>query len=83
MRTTLTIEDDVYEAAQHLSKVSSQRLGTVVSRSLRKAIREENPFAAATSLPPRPAGWKFPVVDVPAGTPMISLQRIQDAIDDE
>ena len=75
MRTTLTIDDDVFEVAQTMSRVSGERLGAVVSTLMRTALRSANPHNVRRR--------RFPVVDIPPGTPMISMERIQQAIDDE
>lgn len=37
VRTTVTLDDDVYEAAMHLSLTSGERLGKVLSMLARRA----------------------------------------------
>jgi len=74
MRTTVTLDDDVYEAAVHLSRASGQRLGTVLSALIRRGLK---PAAAPRSR------RRFPVFDVPANAPIIPASRIQQVIDEE
>jgi hypothetical protein len=38
MRTTVTLDDDVYAAAMHLADVSGERLGKVLSKLARRAL---------------------------------------------
>ena len=60
MRTTLTLDDDVYEAAAQLSRVSGKRLGKVVSTLARRSLTR-------SERPQRRRGRKFPTFWVPAG----------------
>jgi hypothetical protein len=76
MRTTLTLDDDVYETALQLSKSSGEGLGKVVSTLARRGL---TPRAASK----RHKSRRFPVFDVAPGTPMMSLSRIQRFIDEE
>jgi len=75
MRTTLTLDDDVYEAAETLARSAGRRLGQVVSELLRRALR--------TPSPPRRGRARFPTFDVPADAPMIPAGRIQKILDEE
>jgi predicted CopG family antitoxin len=43
MRTTLTLDDDVYKAALKMSRKSGERLGKVVSRLARQALPRRFP----------------------------------------
>ena len=76
MRTTITLDDDVYEAALHLSRSSGQRLGKVLSELARRGLRPDKPSARR-----RKRG--FPVFDVPAGAPIIPASRVGKVIDEE
>jgi hypothetical protein len=76
MRTTVTLDDDVYEAAIHLSRATGERLGKVLSTLARRGLKSEG---AAT----RTAKRRFPVFDVPANAPVIPASRIQRVIDEE
>lgn len=79
MRTTVTLDDDVYEAAQARARATGQRLGRVLSEMARQALQTE-------SRPPkRPAkgASRFPVFEVPASARMIPASRIQKALDED
>jgi hypothetical protein len=41
MRTTLTLDDDVFEAAQALARASGRRVGEVLSELARRALKGE------------------------------------------
>ena len=52
MRTTLTLDDDVYKAALKMSRKSGERLGKVVSRLARTALPRRFPvFAVSPNAP--------------------------------
>jgi hypothetical protein len=76
MRTTLTLEDDVYQAALQLSQSSGEGLGKVISKLARRGLKPPAP-------PARGKSRRFPVFDVPPDAPMMSLSRIQRFIDEE
>ena len=76
VRTTVTLDDDVYEAAMHLSRASGERLGKVLSKLARQGLKP------ADALAPR-SRRRFPVFDVPANSPVIPASRIQRVLDDE
>ncbi len=76
MRTTITIDDDVYQAASHLSRVSGKRLGKVLSELARHGLKP--PELAR----PKQTG-RFPVFDVPDGAPVIPASRVQEVVDEE
>lgn len=76
MRTTVTLDRDVYEAAMHLSRVKGERLGKVLSELARIALQPPAPSR-------RKKGSRFPVFNVPAGAPIIPASRIQRLIDDD
>ena len=75
MRTTVTLDDDVYEAAMHLSRASGERLGRVLSTLARRGLKPE--------ASPRRSTRRFPVFDVPSNAPVIPASRIQRVIDEE
>jgi hypothetical protein len=75
MRTTLTLDDDVYETALQLSKSSGEGLGKVVSKLARRGLIPQSVK--------RGKSRRFPVFDVAPGTPMMSLSKIQKFIDEE
>jgi hypothetical protein len=74
MRTTLTLDDDVYQAAQHLASTSGQRPGKVLSAMARRGLRQE------PRLRPRRG---LPHCSVPADAPLIPAARVQKQLDDE
>jgi len=76
MRTTVTLDDDVYEAAVHLSQASGERLGQVLSTLLRRALMPppaEHPRKTS----------RFPSFEVPPDAPIIPASRVQHVIDEE
>lgn len=76
MRTTITLDDEAYEAASTLAKTSGKRLGEVISQLIRRAVQ--------TPETPRPKrGKRFPSFAVPHGTPMISLRAVRKAWEEE
>jgi hypothetical protein len=76
MRTTVTLDDDVYAAAVHLSNASGERLGKVLSKLARRGL-------APPPARPKKAGRRFPTFEVPPGAPVIPASRVQRVIDDE
>jgi len=76
VRTTVTLDDDIYEAAIHLSRASGERLGKILSTLARRGL---NPADS----PPRRSTRRFPVFDVPANAPVIPASRVQRVIDEE
>lgn len=76
MRTTVTLDRDVHEAALHLSRVSGRRLGKVLSELARRGMACEIPRSG------RKKG-RFPVFDIPPNAPIIPASRVQQVIDEE
>ena len=76
VRTTITVDDDVYEAAMHLSRTSGERLGKVLSTLARRGLKP-------AELPARRSTRRFPVFDVPPNAPVIPASRIQRVVDEE
>jgi hypothetical protein len=76
VRTTVTLDDDVYEAALHVSRSSGERLGKVLSILARRGIRSAKP-------PSRKSSRRFPTFDVPPGAPVIPASRIERVMDEE
>jgi hypothetical protein len=77
MRTTVTIDDDVYEAAVANAKATGRRLGLVLSEMARIALEPRQPS------PARKRKNRFAVFEVPKGTRMISVSKVQKILDDE
>jgi hypothetical protein len=58
VRTTITLDDEAYEAALTLAKTSGERLGAVISKLIRRALqRPETPGG--------PGEERFPTFEVP------------------
>ncbi len=74
MRTTLTLDDDVFEAAQSLARASGQRLGQIVSELARRGLRSKSSAAVAGGVP---------VFAVPPDAPVIPSDRARDLLSDE
>lgn len=74
MRTTLQIDDDVYEAARSLARAENKAIGHVLSRLARRGL-------APRDRPRRRRG--FPVFDVTADAPPITLEAVRKALDEE
>lgn len=77
MRTTVTLDNDVYDAAAHLSRVSGERLGKVLSNLARRGLQ---PASASRKKGKR---RRFPTFEVPATAPVIPASRVQKVIDEE
>ena len=74
MRTTVTLDDEIYEAALSLSRASGKRLGEVLSELARRGLR--------TAQPKRRSG-RFPVFEVPPDAAMIPGSRAKAILDEE
>ena len=72
----MTLDDDVYDAAMHLSRTSGKRLGKVLSTLARQGLEPADAPARRTSR-------RFPAFDVPSDAPVIPASRIQRVIDEE
>jgi hypothetical protein len=66
MRTTLTLDPDVFEAAQALARASGKRLSRVVSDLARRGLRSRATQTAPSGLP---------MFAVPADAPVIPSDR--------
>jgi hypothetical protein len=66
MRTTITLDDDIYKAARNLSRKSGKRIGEILSTLARRGL----------AMP------RFPTFAVPPDAPIIRASRIQHALDD-
>ena len=76
MRTTVTLDDEAYEAAVTLARTSGRRLGQVISDLIRRAVQKPQGPAPKT-------GRRFPTFHVPPSAPMISLKAIRRAWEEE
>ena len=69
MRTTVTLDDDVYEAARALVQASGKTLGQVLSLLARRGLRPRADFSVKRG---------FPVFRVPPDAPVIPSTRARD-----
>ena len=74
MRTTLTLDDDIFEAAQAMAQASGERLGKVVSKLARKGLR-----ASAQTTKKR----GIPVFKVRGNAEIIPSGRAKDLLAEE
>lgn len=75
MRTTVTLDDDVFQAVQALAKASEKRMGKVLSDLVRRALRSE---ANSTK---RRSG--LPVFKVAPEARIIPSSRASELLSDE
>ena len=73
MRTTISLEDDVYQAAKTLAESSGQSLGSVVSGLIRRGLQ------------PRPVVEEdgLPMFDVPSDAAIIPGDRASELLADD
>ncbi len=76
MRTTVTLDKDVYEAAVHLSRSTGRRLGKILSELARRGLKSRGRMG-------RSGKSRLPVFEVPPDAPIIPASRIQEIIDEE
>jgi hypothetical protein len=62
VRTTISLDEDIYQAAKALADASGNNLGMVLSTLARKGLKVQESFAAKNGLP---------VFQVPADAPVI------------
>ncbi len=74
MRTTLTVDDDVFEAAKVLAASSGKNLGEVVSELARRGLRAEVRSGRKSNLP---------VFRVSPDAPVIPSSRAQKMLADD
>lgn len=75
VRTTVTLDDDVFQAAQSLARGSGRRLGQVLSELVRRALKHENQNL------PRRGG--LPVFPVSANAAVIPSSRAAELLANE
>ncbi len=74
MRTTVTLDDDVFEAAQALMRSSGRTLGQILSQLARRGLRVQSEHATNNGLP---------VFAVSANATVIPSGRAADLLTDE
>ena len=78
MRTTVTLDDDVHEAALSYARATGQRLGRVLSDMARQALQPKPQGSGG-----RGGTERFATFDVPPDAGVIPASRIQKALDDD
>jgi hypothetical protein len=73
MRTTLHLDDDIYEAARSLAAAEGTSVGKVLSRLARRGLSPARPTRSRKG---------FPVFDVPAGTKPLTPRMVREALDE-
>jgi len=74
MRTTLTIDDEMLEAARSLARSEGRTLGDVVSDLVRKGLAPEPRIALSRG---------FPVFEVSPEAPPITTERVREILDED
>lgn len=73
MRTTITIEDDAFEAANAYAKARALKLGQAVSELIRLANRRRMTMRQVDGV------WVF---DLPEDTPPVTARQVRELIDE-
>jgi len=73
MRTTLTLADDVLEAARSLAALRNLSLGEAVSELARRGLQARSPETSTHGLP---------VFAVSASAPVLTYEMVRQALDD-
>jgi hypothetical protein len=76
MRTTLVIDDDVFEAAMHIARTSDQRIGQVISELARRGLNPPPQVQIVQS-------GRFPAFAVPPDAPPMDPDVVQRVLDEE
>jgi len=76
MRTTIIVEDDVFEAASQISRTSGVRIGKVISDLARRGLKPVSEVQVVQK-------GRFPTFAVSPDTPMIDNDLIQRVLDEE
>jgi hypothetical protein len=74
MRTTITVDNDVFEAAQAQARASGKRLGQVISQLARRGLRASAGTAKRTGLP---------VFKVSGSAAVIPSSRAKEMLDED
>ena len=74
MRTTITVDDDVFEAAQAQARASGKRLGAVISLLARRGLSASADTAVKNRLP---------VFKVRGNAPVIPASRAKELLDED
>jgi hypothetical protein len=74
MRTTLTLDEDVYRAAKAIALARSTSIGAVISDLVRKGLETRDPTSTRGD---------FPVFTVRPGSRLFTLEGVQRAQENE
>ena len=74
MRTTITVDNDIFEAAQAQARASGKKLGEVISQLARRGLRASADTASKNGLP---------VFKVPGNAPVIPSSRAKELLDED
>ena len=73
MRTTITIEDDAFAAANAYAKARALKLGQAVSELIRRGSAEKLPLKQQNGV------WIF---DLPPDTPRVTARQVEQMLDE-
>lgn len=73
MRTTLTLDSDVYRAVKSIASERGESLGAVLSALARAALRPDGRIARVNG---------FPVFDIGPDAPLLTPEMVRDALED-
>ncbi len=76
MRTTIMVEDDVFEAAMQISRTSGMRIGKVISDLARRGLRPVSEVQVVQQ-------GRFPAFAPGPDTPMMDAELVQRVLDEE
>ena len=74
MRTTITVDNDIFEAAQAQARASGKKLGEVISQLARRGLRASADTANKNGLP---------VFKVSGNAPVIPSSRAKELLDED
>ncbi len=74
MRTTVSLDDDVFEAAQAQARASGKKLGEVISQLARRGLRASADTSSKNGLP---------VFKVQGNAPVIPSSRAKELLDED
>jgi hypothetical protein len=74
MRTTLNIDDDVFEELQEYARSRSLAAGKAASELMRRGLSTPTPTKIVNG---------FVVFDIPPGSPRITSERVKELLESE
>lgn len=76
MRTTIIVEDDVYDAAMQISRTSGARIGKVISDLARRGLKPVPEVQIIQK-------GRFPAFSAGPDAPMMDTELVQRVLDEE